>query len=220
MEDASAVDLDWFWRGWYYGTEPVDISLDSVRWFKLNDAANAAAFQRQEFNAVHKLRNKEDKSIVYATDADTSLRDYYYYNPDADGKFAQQQREASIPVDNENKGKWANKNFYELSFTNKGGMVMPVIVEWTYKDGSKEVDRVPVSVWKLNEQKFTKVFIKDKEVAAIRIDPMRETADIDESNNLWPVKEMPSKFNLFRQGGGPARGSSTGGNSMQRAQKN
>jgi hypothetical protein len=67
---------------------------------------------------------------------------------------------------------------------------------------------------------FTKVFIKDKEVAAIRIDPMRETADIDESNNLWPVKEMPSKFNLFRQGGGPARGSSTGGNSMQRAQKN
>jgi hypothetical protein len=147
MEDASAVDLDWFWRGWYYGTEPVDISLDSVRWFKLNDAANAAAFQRQEFNAVHKLRNKEDKSIVYATDADTSLRDYYYYNPDADGKFAQQQREASIPVDNENKGKWANKNFYELSFTNKGGMVMPVIVEWTYKDGSKEVDRVPVSVY-------------------------------------------------------------------------
>ena len=220
MEDASAVDLDWFWRGWYYGTEPVDISLDSVRWFKLNDAANAAAFQRQEFNAVHKLRNKEDKSIIYATDVDTSLRDYYYYNPDADGKFAQQQREAAIPVDNENKGKWANKNFYELSFTNKGGMVMPVIVEWTFKDGSKETDRVPVSVWKFNEQKFSKVFIKDKEVAAIRIDPMRETADIDESNNLWPVKEMPSKFNLFRQGGGPVRGASTGGNSMQRAQKN
>lgn len=220
MEDASAVDLDWFWRGWYYGTEPVDISLDSVRWFKMNDVANAAAFQRQEFNAVHKLRNKDDKSIVYATDADTSLRDYYYYNPDADGKFALQQREASIPVDNENKGKWANKNFYELSFTNKGGMVMPVIVEWTYKDGTKETDRVPVSVWKLNEQKFTKVFIKDKEVAAIRIDPMRETADIDEGNNLWPVKEMPSKFNLFRQGGGPVRGASAGGNSMQRAQKN
>lgn len=219
MEDASAVDLDWFWRGWYYGTEAVDISLDSVRWFKVNDASNAAAFQRQEFNAIHKLRNKDDKSITYATDADTSLRDYYYYNPDADGKFAQQQREASIPVDNENKGKWANKNFYELSFTNKGGMVMPVIVEWTYKDGTKETDRVPVSVWKLNELKFTKVFIKDKEVAAIRIDPMRETADIDESNNLWPVKEMPSKFNLFRQGGGPVRGASAGGNSMQRAEK-
>lgn len=219
MEDASAVDLDWFWRGWYYGTEPVDISLDSVRWFKMNDASNSAAFQQKEFDAVHKLRNKDDKSITYATDADTSLRDYYYFNPGADAKFSQQQREAAITIDAENKSKWANKNFYELSFTNKGGMVMPVIVEWTFKDGSKEVDRVPVNVWKLNEQKFTKVFIKDKEVAAIRIDPMRETADIDESNNLWPVKEMPSKFNLFRQGGGPVRGASAGGNSMQRAQK-
>lgn len=219
MEDASAVDLDWFWRGWYYGTEPVDISLDSVRWFKMNDASNSAAFQQKEFDAVHKLRNKDDKSITYATDADTSLRDYYYFNPGADAKFSQQQREAAITIDTENKSKWANKNFYELSFTNKGGMVMPVIVEWTFKDGSKEVDRVPVSVWKLNEQKFTKVFIKDKEVTAIRIDPMRETADIDESNNLWPVKEMPSKFNLFRLGGGPVRGASAGGNSMQRAQK-
>lgn len=219
MEDASAVDLDWFWRGWYYGTEPVDISLDSVRWFKMNDASNAAAFQQKEFDAVHKLRNKDDKSITYATDADTSLRDYYYFNPGADAKFSQQQREAAITIDTENKSKWANKNFYELSFTNKGGMVMPVIVEWTYKDGTKETDRVPVNVWKLNENKFTKVFIKDKEVAAIRIDPMRETADIDESNNLWPVKEMPSKFNLFRQGGGPVRGASAGGNSMQRAEK-
>jgi len=219
MEDASAVDLDWFWRGWYYGTEPVDISLDSVRWFKMNDASNAAAFQQKEFDAVHKLRNKNDKSITYATDADTSLRDYYYFNPGADAKFSQQQREAAITIDQENKSKWANKNFYELSFTNKGGMVMPVIVEWTYKDGTKETDRVPVSIWKLNENKFTKVFIKDKEVAAIRIDPMRETADIDESNNLWPVKEMPSKFNLFRQGGGPVRGASAGGNSMQREQK-
>ncbi len=220
MEDASGVDLDWFWRGWYYGTEAVDISLDEVRWFKLNDAANAAAFEQKEFDAVHKLRNKEDKSITYATDADTSLRDYYYFNPGADAKFVQERREAAITVDTENKSKWANKNFYELSFSNKGGMVMPVIVEWTFKDGSKEVDRVPVSVWKLNEQKFTKVFIKDKEVTAIRIDPMRETADIDESNNLWPVKELPSKFTLFRQSGGAARGASTGGNSMQRAQKN
>jgi hypothetical protein len=219
MEDASAVDLDWFWRGWYYGTEAVDISLDSVRWFKMNDASNSAAFQQKEFDAVHKLRNKDDKGITYATDADTSLRDYYYFNPGADAKFSQQQREAAITIDTENKNKWANKNFYELSFTNKGGMVMPVIVEWTYKDGTKEIDRVPVNVWKLNENKFTKVFIKDKEVAGIRIDPMRETADIDESNNLWPVKEMPSKFNLFRQGGGPVRGASAGGNSMQRAEK-
>ncbi len=219
MEDASAVDLDWFWRGWYYGTDPVDISLDTVKWFKMNDPANAAALQQKEFDAVHKIKNKNDKSITYATDADTSLRDFYYVNPGADTKYMQQQREANAPVDTENKSKWVSKNFYELSFTNKGGMVMPIIIEWTYKDGTKEVDRIPVSIWKLNEEKVTKTFVKDKEVAAIRIDPMRETADIDESNNLWPLKEMPSRFNLFKQSQGPGRGQSTGSNSMQRSQK-
>ena len=219
MEDASAVDLDWFWRGWYYGTEPVDISLDTVKWFKMNDPSNAAALQQKEFDAVHKIKNKNDKSITYATDADTSLRDFYYVNPGADTKYMQQQREANAQVDTENKSKWVSKNFYELSFTNKGGMVMPIIIEWTYKDGTKEVDRIPVSIWKLNEEKVTKTFIKGKEVAAIRIDPMRETADIDESNNLWPLKEMPSRFNLFKQSQGPGRGQSTGSNSMQRSQK-
>ncbi len=219
MEDASGVDLDWYWRGWYYGTEPVDIALDTVKWFKMNDPSNAAALQQKEFDAVHKIKNKNDKSITYATDADTSLRDFYYVNPGADTKFMQKQREANSPVDTENKNKWVSKNFYELSFTNKGGMVMPIIIEWTYKDGTKEVDRIPVSIWKQNEEKVTKTFVKDKEVAAIRIDPMRETADIDESNNMWPLKEMPSRFNLFRQTQGPGRGQSTGTNSMQRSQK-
>ena len=96
---------------------------------------------------------------------------------------------------------------------------MPIIIEWTYKDGTKEIVRIPAQIWRMNEKKVMKTFVKDKEVASVKLDPMRETADIDESNNLWPVKEMPSKFNLFRQGGGPARGASAGGNSMQRAQK-
>ncbi len=222
MEDASAVDLDWFWRGWYYGTEPVDISLDTVKWFKMADETNAASFVQKEFEPLTKIRNKEEKKIVFATDADTSLRDFYYYNRNADANFQQQQREAAVTVDKENKGKWAGKNFYELSFTNKGGMVMPIIVEWTFKDGTKEIDYIPVSIWKMNELKVTKTFVKDKEVVAIRLDPNKETADIDESNNLWPVHEMPSRFTLFTQQGGGgrgARGQATGGNSMQRAQK-
>lgn len=220
MEDASGVDLDWFWRGWYYGTEPVDIALDSVKWFKMNDEKNAAAFTQKEFVPINKTRNKNDKSITFATDADTSLRDYYYFNPGADAKFAQQQRENMVQKDQENKNQWVNKNFYELTFTNKGGLVMPIIVEWTFKDGTTETDRVPVNIWRLNEKTVTKVFVKDKEVASIRLDPMRETADIDESNNLWPLREMPSRFTLFQQGGGGrgARGQSGGGNSMQRAQ--
>lgn len=219
MEDASGVDLDWYWRGWYYGTEPVDISLDSVKWFKMSDASNDAVLQQKPFNAIQKARNKNDKTITFATDADTSLRDFYYYNRNADAIHQQQQREGAVTVDKENKDKWVNKNFYELTFHNKGGMVMPIVVEFTFKDGTKEVDRVPVSIWKLNEKQVTKVFIKDKEVTAIRIDPMRETADIDENNNQWPVKEMPSKFMLFKQAQGAGRGQSAGGNSMQRQQK-
>jgi hypothetical protein len=185
------------------------------------DETNAAAFVQKEFEPLTKIRNKEEKKIVFATDADTSLRDFYYYNRNADANYQQQQREAAVTVDKENKGKWAGKNFYELSITNKGGMVMPIIVEWTFKDGTKEIDYVPVSIWKLNEQKVTKTFVKDKEVVAIRLDPNKETADIDESNNLWPVREMPSRFTLFTQQGGGrgARGQSTGTNSMQRAQK-
>ena len=215
MEDASGVDLDWFWRGWWFGTEPVDIALDSVKWFKMDDAANAAALKKDNFVHIGQRRNKEDNAISFATDADTALRDFYYYHPGADEQRNISKKEATVEKDPEHAAEWRNKNLYELHFSNKGGMVMPVIIEWTFKDGSKEVDRVPVSVWRLNEEKFTKVFIKDKEAAAIKVDPYRETADIDESNNMWPVKELPNRFQLFKEGQRVTRGTSAGGNAMQ-----
>jgi len=99
---------------------------------------------------------------------------------------------------------------------------MPIIVEFTFKDGTKEVDRIPVTIWRLNEQKASKLFIKDKEVAAIKLDPMRETADINEANGMWPIKEMPSKFQLFKgaatiSGLGAPRVSGGAANAMQKA---
>ncbi|MBX2924124.1 MAG: M1 family metallopeptidase [Chitinophagaceae bacterium] len=217
MEDASGVDLDWFWRGWWFGTEPVDIALDSVKWFKMDDPHNAQALAKQPFIHIGQERNKNDKSIQFYTDTDTSLRDFYYFNRQADEKMRQQQKDAMVVPDEVNRSTWVGKNFYELNFSNKGGMLMPVIIEWTFKDGTKETDRVPVSVWRLNEYNFSKVFIKDKEATAIKIDPYRETADIDESNNGWPVKELPSRFQLFKEGHRAMRGASTGGNAMQKA---
>jgi hypothetical protein len=110
-----------------------------------------------------------------------------------------------------------NKNMYELTFSNKGGLVMPIIIEWTYKDGTKEVDRIPVQIWRKNENKVTKAFLKDKEVASIKLDPMRETADINEKNNVWPTLETPSKFQLFKARTGGGRGAASGNtNPMQR----
>ncbi len=222
LEDASAVDLDWFWRGWFYGTDPVDISLDSVKWFRLDAAKNIASMSPASFDNISKIRNKADKSISFYTDTDTTLRDFYYYNRGADAKMfqdmAQQQLDAQKDMDSY--ALWQDKHFYELTFTNKGGMVMPIIVEFTFKDGSKEVDRVPVTIWRLNEEKVTKLFVKDKEVESIRLDPMRETADINEANGMWPIREMPSKFQLFKGSrgisglGAPRGGSPT--NAMQR----
>jgi hypothetical protein len=226
MEDASAVDLDWFWRGWYYGTEPVDISLDSVKWFKLDAEKNLAAMQSTEFESISKMRNRNDNKISFYTNTDTTLRDFYYYNRNADVKMYQDmaQQQLDAQKDRDNYKQWEDKNLYELTFTNKGGMVMPIIVEWTFKDGSKEVDRIPVTIWRLNEQKVTKLFVKDKEVSAIKLDPMRETADINEANGMWPVRELPSRYQLFKgasaiTGLGAPRGGGGGQNAMQKAQK-
>lgn len=221
MEDASAMDLDWFWRGWFYGTDPVDISLDSVKWFKLDTEKNLAAMKSAEFDNISKVRNREEKKINFYTDRDTTLRDFYYYNRGADVKMNQDmaQQQLDAQKDKENYAAWADKNLYELKFSNLGGMVMPVIVEWTYKDGTKEVDKIPAAIWRLNEKNFTKLFVKDKEVASIRLDPMRETADINESNGMWPLKEMPSRFQLFKSGMNAPRGVSGGGNAMQKAKK-
>lgn len=97
---------------------------------------------------------------------------------------------------------------------------MPIIIEWTYKDGTKEVERIPVQVWRQNENKVIKTFTKDKEVASVKLDPYRETADINESNNSWNTIAEPSKFSIFkaRQGGGPRGGGGQAGNPMQKAQ--
>jgi hypothetical protein len=225
MEDASAVDLDWFWRGWFYSIDAVDISIDTVKWYKIDAAANEVAFKKQPFKHLGQLRNAADKNMKFAVDQDTSLRDFYYFNRSGDDddamfrKMMQGSQAAPAPPDralDSLKAKWADKNFYEISFTNRGGLVMPVIVEFTFKDGTTLVERVPAQIWRKNEEEVKKVFMMDKEVTSIKLDPFRETADIHEENGLWPVKELPTKFQLFKASN-RARGAAGGGNPMQKA---
>src|SRR5690606_21539290 len=109
----------------------------------------------------------------------------------------------------------SGKYFYEIHFSNKGGLVMPIILEWVYKDGSKETEKIPAQIWRKNENALVKVFLKEKEVQSIKLDPMRETADIDETNNYWPIRELPSRFEIYKATQ-TARGQSTGGNPMQK----
>ncbi|MFN8690301.1 MAG: M1 family peptidase, partial [Cyclobacteriaceae bacterium] len=95
--------------------------------------------------------------------------------------------------------KLENKNFYEVTLSNKGGLIMPVVIEWTYKDGSKEIERIPAEIWRTNETKVTKVFVKDKEVVSVVLDPKKETADISEEDNVFPRVAKPSKFDELKK---------------------
>jgi hypothetical protein len=234
LEDASGEDLDWFWRGWFYSIDACDIALDSVKYFR-PDFTAAVPMSRDtvvmrrldlpqvnEFEDISKIRNREDKTITYLTDTDTTLRDFYWKRnrglvPLDTGRYPVPVIAAIAAGDDATKQDYGSKHFYELNFSNKGGLVMPIIVEWTYKDGSKEIDRIPAQIWRKDEVKLSKVFVKEKEVASIKLDPMRETADINESNNSWPTIAPPSKFQLFKLKQQAIRGQSSGSNPMQKA---
>ncbi len=248
MEDASAEDLDWFWRGWFYGIDPCDIAIDTVKHgvYDPNMAAQAgfqggrgggapinaspngmmslAKPMLNPFDDISKIRNRNDKNIIFLTDADTSLRDFYWryargIEPYDTTKYKMTLPNATPePMDEAAKAKYANVNLYEITFSNKGGLVMPIIVEFSFEDGTKQTERIPAQVWRLNENKVTKLFLTNKKAVGIKLDPMRETADINENNNTWGMETVtPSKFAIFkaRQGGG--RGQSTGINPMQKA---
>lgn len=215
MEDASAEDLDWFWRGWFYGIDPVDIAIDTVKHAIFDPSAAPPAARTMQgrsldkplvhsFEDISKIRNRNDKSIVFLTDADTTLRDFYWkYDRgivpyDSVTKQPAMNFGAPEALTDAEKAKYANVHLYEVSFLNKGGLVMPIIVEFTFEDGTKEVTKYAAQIWRKNENKLTKVFLTNKKAVSIKLDPMRETADINESNNSWPNVSEPSKFTMFK----------------------
>jgi hypothetical protein len=235
LEDASGEDLDWYWRGWFYGIEACDISLDSVKHYTADvnavptqrDTTMLRSLQKPQVNSfedVSKIRNREDRNITFLTDADTALRDFYWKYDRGIEKYDSARYTVPVfanvePLDESGKQKYADKHFYELTFSNKGGLVMPIIIEWTYTDGTKEIERIPVQVWRLNEKKVVKTFMKDKEVASVKLDPMRETADIDESNNSWGSMPTATKFQLFKARQQPRGQAAPGINPMQKAKE-
>ncbi len=209
MEDASGVDLDWFWRGWFYGIDAVDISLDSIKWYKVDLENNPIKREfsyenkiEKPFDDLSKVRNRAS-GMKFLVEEDEELRDFYTdYKPWETADSIDQQSVtffAETYSKEEKEQKFSKNNYYELHFSNKGGLVMPVILEWTFEDGTTEIERIPVEIWRKNETNFTKVFVKDKVVTGIVIDPYKETADVDESNNNWPVKEVPSRFQVFKK---------------------
>lgn len=215
MNDASAENLDWFWRGWFYGTNPVDISIDKVTIATPNFDLETKPYEHEysvdkpyaenQFEDISKKRNKADKNITFYTDEDKSARDFYWKytrgleKVNTDKKYKQTfDNYEKVPKNEQNKDIIA----YQIDFKNIGGLVMPIILEFTFEDGTQLNDKIPAQVWRKNEKEVSKTYYFNKKLKSIQLDPMKETADIDVSNNYWnsnsTTKTSTSKFKVFK----------------------
>lgn len=205
MEDASAVDLDWFFRGWFYTTDHVDIALKDVKWYRLDtknpDVENPKKRKEAENEFIGDRRNAEELKGKHYSDAHPEMADFYNKNDDwtvfpIDRKEYEKYRKSLSEEEKEILD--SGYNFYELNFENKGGLVMPVILRFTFEDGSQEVSRHPAEIWLKHEESFSKIFAFEKKVERIELDPFLETADTDLNNNQWPKELKPSRFELYK----------------------
>ncbi len=192
MEDASAVDLDWFWRGWFYTTDNVDLTVDNVKWYKVK----STTIDPEKKNVKVKQGDlSANSSNDKTSDFSNGPQEFIVTNtPDADYRDFRSRID-----DNAMRQKLEGKNLYEITFKNSGGLVSPVIIEWTFKDGSKEIERLPAEIWRLNETEVKKVFVKEKEVVSIVVDPNLETADINVNDNVFPKKAAVNKFEEIKK---------------------
>ena len=190
MEDASAVDLDWFWRGWFYGTDYVDVDLADVRWFQMQTEENGLETRKIKGAGKGIDGKKEKGQKDFGSDP----------QPFVFEEFSSSWSEYRQATDFDKIRQSAEgQNFYELTLKNQGGLVTPVIVEWTYVDGSTELEKIPAEIWRFNEKEVKKVFIKEKEVAKIVIDPDQMTADAYTDNNVFPRVEEGDRFEKFKE---------------------
>ena len=192
MEDASAFDLDWYWRGWFYTTDWVDIGVKDVKKYYVSSKPNDYG------KRIAKRYNMKPEDLVYLVedgsddfeenmrdgkpvDASPSLKEYLM-----DNFTAEQRKSIKEP-----------KYFYNVTFNKPGGLVMPIIVEYTYADGTSKTETYPAEIWRLNDNEVNKAIASEKEIVSIVVDPNLETADVDTSNNSWPKKET-DKFDQFK----------------------
>jgi DNA-dependent RNA polymerase auxiliary subunit epsilon len=192
MEDASAFDLDWFWRGWFYTTDNNDIGIKDVKKFFVS---NEPTKEVEEFMKKRRRRNSNSGPMVYMV-ADGSED----YKPEMNKPFQIKDFQALDEYVNktfsaEEKAKLKDpKYFYQVTFDKPGGLVMPIIVELTFEDGTTEIQKFPAQIWRMNDKEVSRTFATQKVITKIVLDPKLETADVDTANNTWPKAEVKSKF--------------------------
>ncbi|WDE04617.1 M1 family metallopeptidase [Thalassomonas viridans] len=205
MEDASGTDLDWFWHGWFYTTDHVDIALEDIHLYRPNsqnpdtEEAWERALDNENPEFISNLRNKGQ---WLRTQDKPELLDFYNEHDKFTATNAARNKYNKAQKDLE---QWQkdllvnDSNFYILDFRNIGGLVMPIILEINYHDGSRERMTLPAEIWRKNPEQTSKMLITDKEITAIAVDPNWETADVNVNNNYWPARPIKSRFDLYKK---------------------
>ena len=223
LEDASSVDLDWFWKGWFYTVEAADQAIAEVQWYALDtqnpeiNKTEAKKMAQQNAETMSRKRDRTDikQSVV---EADSSMKDFYnnydkYAVTESDKKKFDAYK-SSLSADDQ-KLLESGMNYYVLKIKNKGGLVMPVIVQAEFEDGTTQDFRFPAEIWRLNDVEISKTIPTTKKVKKFKLDPYQEIPDIDTSDNVYPKEpEAPTKFQLFKQ-----RSFQQGSNPMQEARQ-
>jgi hypothetical protein len=196
MEDASAFDLDWFWRGWFYTTDWVDIGLADVKTFQIT------AKPSDDTKRIARRFGRNPDDMVYFVEASADGFDASLKNKKPSEISKTLEKYLSDNFSKEDlKAINEPKFFYEITYNKPGGLVMPIIVEYTYVDGTTKTETFPAQIWRLNDKEVSRVVASDKEIVKITVDPKEETADIDTTNNVWPPQEQKSEFDQFKSSG-------------------
>jgi aminopeptidase N len=201
MEESSGIDLDWFWRGWFYGTDHVDIALDKIARGRV-DSGNPdreAAFRRSvrsgEPASLTAARNSEPTVV----ERDPATRDFYNQSDPLTVTAAERRKAAGADADlnaEERAARATSDNFYRFNFRNIGGLVMPVILKMDFTDGSTETARIPAEVWRYNPKAVTWQYVTPRTLARAELAPLWETADADRSNNVYSGRIEPLTLEL------------------------
>ena len=204
MEDASGTDLDWFWRGWFYTTDAVDVSVDGISEYTVStqDPDIEKAWRRKLRDAEPaSLTEQRNKGMPRRVDAHPELKDFYNEHDDFTVTNADRNKfnESQEKLEDWEKALLASgKHLYLVDFTNIGGLVTPLVLEIQLASGKKTIERIPAEVWRYSPKKITKLIVTDEPMVGLTQDPFWETADINVDNNAWPRKLTPSRLELFK----------------------
>ncbi|MEH6537913.1 MAG: M1 family metallopeptidase [Psychroserpens sp.] len=195
MEDASAFDLDWYWRGWFYSTDWVDVGLKEVKKYYVSSEPNQYAKNYAESRDL----NLEDLNWVYLVEEGSEeFNEKLRKGTSADNSPSLKEYMMDNFTEEERKNIKQPKYFYDITFEKPGGLVMPIIVEFTYADGTSKTETYPAQIWRYNDNEVSKAIASEKEIVSIKVDPKLETADIDTSNNSWPKEVKENDFDKFK----------------------